>query len=91
LGIFRENGPKRYPCTEVKNETLRVNRAMVAMLLGCSVRRSELLPVTVKTIQQRQAPLSDSPDTRIGELSRFIFCYFYVLSLEYQQALSSSI
>ena len=43
------------------------DRAMVAMLLGCSLRRSELLSVTVKTIQQRQAPLSGSPAKRISE------------------------
>jgi hypothetical protein len=27
---------------------------MVAMLLGCGFRRSELWPLTVKTIQQRE-------------------------------------
>ena len=30
------------------------DRAMVAMLLGCGLRRSELLSVAVKTIQQRE-------------------------------------
>ena len=38
-----------------------------AMLLGCGLRRSELLAVTVKTIQRRQAPLSGSPAKRISE------------------------
>jgi len=36
-------------------------------LLGCGLRRSELLSVTVKIIQQRQAPLSGSPAKRISE------------------------
>jgi hypothetical protein len=36
-------------------------------LLGCGLRRSELLSVTVKTIQQRQAPLLGSPAKRISE------------------------
>ncbi len=68
------------------------DRAMVAMLLGCGLRRSELLSLTVKTIQQRQAPLSGSPAKRISEKNcSFITFYFYVLSLEYPQALSSSI
>jgi len=37
---------------------------MVAILLGGGLR-SGLLSVTVKTIQQRQAPLSGSPAKRI--------------------------
>jgi site-specific recombinase XerD len=78
---------------KAQNETLRADRAMVAMLLGCGLRRSELLSLTMKTIQQRQAPLSGSPAKRISErkLYSFITFYFYVLSLEYPQALSSSI
>jgi integrase len=68
------------------------DRAMGAMLLGCGLRRSELLSVTVKTIQQRQAPLSGGPAKRISEKNcGFTTFYFYVLSLEYPQALSSSI
>ena len=65
---------------------------MVAMLLGCGLRRSELLSATVMTIQQRQAPLSGSRAKRISEKNRcFITFYFYELSLEYPQALCSSI
>jgi len=33
-----------------QNETLRVNRVMVAVLLGSGLRRSELLSAIVKTI-----------------------------------------
>src|SRR6266567_8328011 len=82
---------------EVGEECARSNaRAptapVVAMLLGCGLRRSELLSGTVKTIQQRQAPLSGSPAKELVRKSwSFITFYFYVLSLEYPQALSSSI
>src|ERR1700730_13895998 len=49
--------------------------------------RSELLSVTVKTIQQRQAPLSGSP----AKSCSLITFYFYVLWLEHPHALSSAI
>jgi integrase len=60
------------------------DRAVVAMLLGCGLRRSELLSVTVKTIQQRQAPLSGRPAKRTKRISEkkavvsslFTFMYF---------------
>jgi integrase len=57
------------------------DRDMVAMLFECGLRRSELLSVTVKKIQQRQAPLSGSPAKRICEKkavdsSLFTFMYF---------------
>ena len=45
----------------------RTGQRMVVMLLGCGLRRSELMSVTVKTIRQRQAPLSGSPAKRISE------------------------
>jgi len=51
---------------------------MVAMLLGCGLRRSGLLSVTVKTIQQHQAPLSGSPAKRISE-KKLEFHHFLLL------------
>jgi hypothetical protein len=50
------------------------------------------LSVTVKTIQQRQAPCQEFPQRElVRESCSFITFYFYVLSFEYRQALASSI
>jgi hypothetical protein len=75
------NCPERYLCTGSdvgSDETLCANHAMVALHLGCGPRRSELLSVTVKTIQQRQAPLSGSLAKRISE-KKLYFHHFLLL------------
>jgi site-specific recombinase XerC len=46
---------------------MRADRAMVPMLPGCGLRRSELLSVTMKTIQQREDHLPGSPAKRISD------------------------
>jgi hypothetical protein len=74
---------------KAQNETLRADRAMVAMLLGCGLRRSELLSITRKTSSSVKHHCQAVPQRELlRESYSFITFYFYVLSLEYPRCFS---
>jgi len=54
------------PCTDSERDSTRQPR-YGGHTFECGLRRSELVFVTVKTIQQRQAPWSGSPANRTSE------------------------
>ena len=64
--VSRKEGPAvwQFRWSEKGLHGTRIQRKRV---IGTEGRRSELLSATVEIIQQRQAPLSGSPVTRITE------------------------
>ena len=53
-----EQGRRFLAHADVATPRARRDRAMLAMLIGCGLRRSELLAVTLESIQQRDGALS---------------------------------
>src|SRR2546429_1745993 len=64
--------PRSTPFPTRRSSDLAPTAPVVAMLLGCGLRRSELLSLTVKTIQQRSEEHTSELQSRLHLVCRLL-------------------